>query len=259
MVVGQLVGVVVALVGTALLVQGASSARTVYHVLAGDPLPVRDLQGHDGAVEIEGTARADDDGATVESPFTGTDCLAYEYEVEEYQSSGKHSSWKTLAEGRRGVPFVVRDATGAVEVDPDGAELRFEDHAVEVDPGEEPPEDVARFVGANPDVDRQDASLDLGITELALGNRQRFTERRLDPGEDVYVYGQARPDDGGEWGDSLVDAVVGDGDAAPVFVVSDTDERGTARRFAVDGLLHVGLGVALLAFAAVTLAASIPL
>jgi hypothetical protein len=253
MVVRQIVGVVFGVVGAALLVQGASNLRTVYHVLAGDPLAVRDLHGRDGPVELEGTARAAEDGGTVAGPFTGTDCLACEYEVEEYQSSGKSSSWNTLAEGRDGVPFVVGDGTGEVEVDPEGAAVRFEEDVLEVDPGDELPEDVARFVGSHPDVDRQDGSLDLGVTELTLGNRQRFTERRLDVGEDVYVYGQAHPAERGGWGDTLVDAVVGDGEAAPVFVVSDTDERGTARRFGADAAWQVGLGVALVAAAAVAL------
>ncbi|MEF8840107.1 MAG: hypothetical protein V5A62_00580 [Haloarculaceae archaeon] len=47
----------------------------------------------------------------------------------------------------------------------------------------------------------------------------------------------------------LLDAVVADGPEAPVFVVSDTDERGTAWRFARGALWRVGLAAVLLAVA----------
>jgi hypothetical protein len=70
------------------------------------------------------------------------------------------------------------------------------------------------------------------VTEVNVGNRQRFTERRLDVGEDVYVYGQARRGPSAEWGSNLVDALVGDGNGTPVSVIADTDERSTACRIA---------------------------
>ncbi|MDS0283591.1 GIDE domain-containing protein [Haloarcula onubensis] len=242
MVLPQLVALGALAVGGYFCYTGGSRLRTVYHILRNDPLAVRDLHGHRGPVEIEGRA-VEGDAGTVEAPFTGSRCLAYTYEVEELRSSGKNQSWKTLDTGMGGVDFVVDDGTGRVEVDPDGADIHFQSHSVTVPPGTELPERLARYVAATDAVDPQDRVIDLRITQFNVGNRQRFTERRLDVGETVYVYGQATSGRSVEWGSDLVDALVADGDAAPVFVISDTDERGTAWRIARGGLWRAGLGL----------------
>ena len=246
MVLPQLVALGILAVGGYLLYAGGRRLTTVVHVLRNDPLPVRALHGHRGPVEIEGRAAEGDDG-TVEAPFTGSRCLAYTYEVEELRSSGKSQSWETLDTGMGGVDFVVDDGTGRVLVDPDGADIHLESHAVTIPPHTELPERIARYVAGTDAVDRQDGVVDLKITQLEVGNKQRFTERRLDVGETVYVYGQATRGPSVEWGSSLVDALVGDGDATPVFVISDTDERGTAWRIARGGLWRAGLGLLLVA------------
>jgi hypothetical protein len=146
-----------------------------------------------------------------------------------------------------GVDFVVDDGTGRVLVNPDGADIHLESHSVTVPAGTELPDRLADYVAATDAVDPQDRTVNLLVTELNVGNRQRFTERRLDVGEDVYVYGLARKGPAVEWGSNLVDVLVGDGAATPVFVISDTDERGTAWRIARGGLWRVGLSIGLLA------------
>lgn len=240
-------------IGLFVLYNALDGVRTVYHILTNDPVPVRDLATRAGPVEIEGTATTDDD-QTVQSPFSGTRCLAYEYEVEEYRSSGKHNTWQTVDEGGDAVSFLVEDETGTVRVDPTGAELHCEDETVRVDGGTEPPERIAQFIDSTDEVDSQQKTANLLVTELNYGNDQKFVERRLDAGEDVYVYGEAtRASAGGGWGSGLVDALVGDGDRTPVFVVSDTSERGTALRIGRKALASclfalVWLGVSLLAF-----------
>ena len=242
MVLPQLVALGALAVGGYFCYTGGRRLSTVYHILRSDPLPVRKLHGHRGPVEIEGRA-VEGDAGTVEAPFTGSRCLAYTYEVEELRSSGKTQSWETLDTGMGGVDFVVDDDTGRVRVDPTGADFHFEDHTVTVDPGEELPDRLADFVARSPEVEPQNRTVDLHITELNTGNRQRFIERRLDVGEDVYVYGQVRQGPSGAWGSDLVDALVGRGDETPVFVISDTDERGTAWRIAKTGLLKFVGGV----------------
>jgi hypothetical protein len=228
--------------GVYTLSKGGLRLRKVFHILRNDPRPVRELQTYRGPVEIQGRAVEGDNG-TVEAQFSGSRCLAYNYEVEELQSSNNNHNWETLDVGAGGVEFVVEDDTGRVRVDPAGADFHFEDHTVTVHPGEELPDRLADFVARSPDVEPQNETLDLQITELNTGNRQRFIERRLDVGEDVYVYGQVRQGPSGAWGSDLVDALVGRGDETPVFVISDTDESGTARRIARDGILKVVIGV----------------
>jgi len=225
---------------------GIQELRTVYHILTNDPVSVRDLPTRSGPVEVEGRAQPADEAGTVHTPFTDTDCLAYEYEAQEYQSQGQHSAWKTLDEGGESASFLVEDDTGAVRVDPAGAELHLDDHTIEVSPGEEPPERVAQYIRQTEDVDPQDGSIDLVVTELNLGNRQRFVERRLDVGEDVYVYGTVGPAPGGEWGSRLVDARIEAGPELPEFVISDTSERGTAWRIGKRAVGVTAIGLAIL-------------
>lgn len=229
-------------VGGYLLLGGGRRLADVSHILRSDPYPVRDLHGYRGPVEITGRAVEGDDG-TVTAPFTGSRCLAYTYEVEELRSQGKGQSWETLDTGMAGVDFVVDDGTGRVLVNPEGADIHLESQSVTVPARTELPDRLAEYVAATDAVEPQDKTVTLLVTEMDVGNKQRFTERRLDVGEDVYVYGQARRGPSVEWGSNLVDAMVGDGDGTPVFVISDTDERGTAWRIARGGLWRAGLGV----------------
>lgn len=225
---------------------------TVYHILRNDPMPVRALHDHRGPVVIEGQAVEGDDG-TIESPFTGRSCLAYSYEVEEYVpgAKGTGKSRHTLDTGICGVDFVVDDGTGRVVVDPTGADIHFESHQQTVSTGTEPPGRVRDFLDANDIGEDLYPAVDLKVTtwqaskpgHLNFDKKQRFTERRLNVGDTAYVYGQAMSGPEVRWGSNLVDALVGDGDDTPVFVVSDTDERQTARRIVRTAVRKAALGL----------------
>lgn len=239
---GALFTLGLAILGVALLGYGGRGLAPVYRMWHGDPVAVRDLEHREGPVEVQGTAVGD--GRAVVAPFSGRECLACRYAVDEYRSAGKHSHWETLTEGAGGVPFLVDDGTGTVPVDPAGADLRLEAHTTRVDAGDEPPERIAEYVQQTDPVDPNDQTWDLGVLELHVGNDQRFLERRLDPGEDVYVYGSvARPAEAPAWGSDRVDAEIGGGNP---FVVSDTSERKTAWRIARRPLAVAVAGAAIL-------------
>jgi hypothetical protein len=71
-----------------------------------------------GPAEINGTAKPVE-GETLRAPFTDEPCLAAEWKIEEWNESGKHSSWHTEGSGTVSVSaFVVEDETGAVLSDP---------------------------------------------------------------------------------------------------------------------------------------------
>lgn len=243
-------------VGVVLLIFGGRRLRTVYHVLRNDPVPIYQLESREGVVEVAGTARADEDARTISAPLTGSVCLAFSFEAQEYRQSGQHGSWHTLDEGQGGVPFFVERDGDYVRVDPAGADLHLEEHTIDVDPGDEPPGTIARYIEATEDVELQDGTLDLKLVELNVGNRQRFVERRLDVGEDAYVYGTLRRSQrAAEWGSGVVDVELWAGEDSPAFVVSDTSERGTAWRIArgaigwtIGGLLVTALGAGMLLF-----------
>ncbi|MFP8891540.1 E3 ubiquitin ligase family protein [Natrialbaceae archaeon A-CW2] len=238
-----LVALVAVPIGGYLLVTGGRDLRAAHTIRQHDPVPVWSLHQHTGPVDVEGTARVDE--RTVTAPLTGKTCLAYEYEVEEYRSNNDNGSWKTLDSGMGGVDFFIEDDSGRVRVDPDGSDMHLETHTITVDPGEELPDSLAKYVATTDEVDAQDGTINLFITELKTGNRQRFTERRLDIGSEVYAFGQVSRDTSGdrEWGSSQVDAILHAGNATPVFVISDTDESGTVRRLLLAGLPRVAGGL----------------
>ena len=243
--------------GLGAVYRGLQELSPAYHILRDEPRSVQDLVYHSGPAEIEGVARGDEKG--VKAPFSGTVCLAYEYEVKELQSSGKSSHWETLDEGYAAAPFLVEDETGSVQVDGRVAELHLEEHSLRLKPGEKPPSRVAEYIQENEDVDAQDGSLDLVVTELNFGNDQQFIERRLDIDESVHVYGHVKRTNAREWGSGIVDALLTRSERTPL-IVSDTTERGAAWRiikrrllWPVGGLVLLGLGLYILVLGLVPL------
>jgi hypothetical protein len=230
------------LIGAILWFTEGPRFKTVSHILRNGPRPVRDLDGYRGPVQVEGRAIAGAEG-TVTAPLTGSECLAYSYDVEQFGMAGDEGVWKTLDTGMGGVDFGIEDDTGRIAVDPVGAEFHFDDHRETVSPGDEMPDHLATFVAGSPDVEPSGRTLDLRVREVTLGQRQRFTERRLDVGEQVYVYGEATTGPGVEWGSDLVDSQITDSNALPAFVISDTDHRGTAWRIARPALWKVLIGL----------------
>ncbi|MFU8866643.1 GIDE domain-containing protein [Natronococcus sp.] len=245
-------GPLLVLGGLVALVVGCLKLRPAYHVYRGETDDVVAVERAAGPVELEGTATAI--GDRLRAPLTGTAALAYEYEVEEYQSSGKNSSWKTVDEGREATAFRLEDETASVRVEPAGAELALStDTTIEVDGGEPEPEPIREFLAHESDLESENTSIDLKVVELATGNDRRYHERRLEPGGEAYAFGQSRYDIDARETMRDISAVVSDGDGTPAFVVSDSSRDGTARLLArrqlpwlVGGLLMIGVGVWLL-------------
>lgn len=255
-----------ALGGVAVAAWGLSELRLAYRIYANEPVSVLETT-RGGPVEVGGTVEPDRE--VLESPFTGTACVAYEYAVEEKRrkthSTGNGSStrttWETIDSGRAAVPFRIDDGSGSALVDPDGADFRLSgEGAIRVRGGERPPEPIARFVRENEDVSDENRSIGIGPLEFATGRDRRYRERRLDVGETVHVLGVARFDTSAARESGQVNAVVGAADPpreagllgrlrhrlfGPPFLVSDASERRTALRVAARGLGALALGAAL--------------
>ncbi|WP_137291349.1 GIDE domain-containing protein [Natronorubrum halophilum] len=236
-----MLGVILAVVGVALVAAGCWKLRPAYHVYRGGTDDIVTIERAEGPVELEGTASAV--GGTVRGPLTGTKCLVYEYEVEEYRSSGKHSSWTTVDEGAGGVPFRLEDATASVRVEPAGADLALSaETTIEVDGGEAEPEPIREFLETESDLESENTSFDIGVVEIATGNDRRYHERRLDPGEEAYVFGQSRYDVDARETMRDVSSVVEGGPDAPAFVVADSSQRVAARRLAKPAVVWMAIG-----------------
>lgn len=199
-----------------------------------DPVSVleaanEDTASQDAVTELVGTARPAEE--TVASPFSEGTSLVADWEVEEYDTSGDDNDWDTIASGREQVPFRLEDDTGSIVIEPTESDLTLSTGAeVEVGRGSTADEPIASFL-EEIDVDPgagDEASL--GPLTVATGDRRRYTEHRIDPGDDVHVYGPVERDFGAATAAGDVNAVVrrtaGDG----LFVLSDTGERSTILR-----------------------------
>ncbi|MCM2278421.1 MAG: E3 ubiquitin ligase family protein [Oligoflexia bacterium] len=134
-----------------------------------------------GPVELAGTAVR---SSALFSPFTATPCAFFTYRIEEYRSDGKRSRWVTIRQGdSRGEEFAIEDETGRVRVAPEGAEVFLLPRHV-FENNSDLPGAAASFLTGE------------GITPsglFGLGPRLRLTESYLEPGDRIYLLGNALP------------------------------------------------------------------
>lgn len=203
-----------------------------------------------GTVEIKGTARPVEDGATVEGPLSGDEALVTTVEVDKRVSTRHGSSWQTIHDDETVRPFRVDDGTGEVRVDPPrDANVALDVTRTVVEGDEEPPEGIRRFVQREEAVDAADEG---GL--ISSGEKRRYGEGLIEPGEDVYVFGHAVEESGDAWGEHRY--VITDDDALDEFLLSDRSEEeltsgkkiGAVILYAVGGfLLLLGLPFTLIA------------
>jgi len=204
-----------------------------------DTTRIRDIRP--GTVELKGTARLPDDETPLKSPIQRTDALAAHVEVEEWESSGQGSgSWETKHESRTAVPLLVDDGTGEVRVQlPADGELNVEQIRTKVGSGDEPPEPIRRYVEREESVGEA-SRRDIG--PVSIGDRRRYSEGLIEPGEDVYVLGHAREEQAG-WGDRTL--VVDEPTEAGDFILSDKSEAELITEGERGGLISLGFGAVL--------------
>lgn len=227
---------------------GGRALLTAYRLRRASPTAVATLANVAGRVEVVGTARPAD--GTVAAPFTGDESLVCAWRVDEERPDGDGGSdWDTIAAGVEHVPFLVDDGSASVLVDAGAADHAFgDDHRIDVAGSEPPPDRVRAFLAATDEVDTGDSTLDLGFVELSGRADRRYRESRLDPGEDVVVYGEPTYVQGLADRSRQVNARF-DGD----FLLTDADEAGTERRVLARGVVALAIGLAFLGFVAVLL------
>lgn len=251
--VGQAMIVLLCLgIGGLLALVGVGYLQTYNRVRKTDPVPVRQLTDTGTEIELSGTARTHE--ATSRSPFTDTECLVLDWNVEQYRGSGgEGSNWSTLDAGETRHPFRLDDGTGTALVGPKGATLELTNEAtIEIGPDESPPPTISNYLAQTDTVDREH------------DRNRRYTEQRLEPGDDVHVFGPVQrighavdmpggadamigvddPDRGfsvGEDGLSeLVDQIKTD---TLRFVITTGSEREAEQHLLRKGLFIAGFGV----------------
>jgi hypothetical protein len=232
-IVGTLFLGVFVLIGAALFVTGLLRLRRWWTMRRLDPSGPFSVDP--GLQEFEGRAHPTDD--TLTPPFTEAESLVCEYEVERHRHDDDGSDWHTVESDTSSVPFELRQDGHTVAVDPDGAQqlLSTEFRVDTADDGDLPAsvrEYVDQHLGG---ADSIEPSVDVGPLELGA-RRYRFTEKRLDAGEDVYVLGDADRDTGAvPESDARLAVTGGEGGwrervLGDPFVVADAGEDTAERR-----------------------------
>lgn len=142
---------------------------------------------HQGFVELEGEGRLMK-GTPIVSPLSNRACLWYSYKVEhkvrEYDighhdaDSLSKSNWETVDSGISDNLFLIADETGICVIDPEGAVIT--------------PSFSKTWYGSKSfDVsDETTGSSALSISTLTGSNKYRYTEKRIDVGEELYLLGR---------------------------------------------------------------------
>ena len=227
---------------------GALRLGPALDIFVGDPDDVLGIDRDPGPVELEGTAEVI--GETVRAPLTETPCLVYEYEIE---VRGPGTGWSTVDSGRGSVPFRLTDDTAGVRVDPTGARLALSTGETVAADGAESTPDAVR-TDDEPETSRGSEERavtgdgDGRVTGSVPYRDRRYRERRLEPGDAVYLVGQARYDVGAreELGD--VNAVVENGPRTVTFVVADAHRIDAGRRLLKPAARLLGVGAVLIGF-----------
>lgn len=228
--------------------RGLSATRRGYTLWRSDPTPVEDARTVEGLVELEG--KVVPAGERLEAPFTGTDCLAYRWRVETRRRSGDNNRWVHVASGDESVPFRLEDDSGRILVDPEGAELSIGiSDTTNVGRGETAEGRIAAFLESVDVEPGKGGERNLGPLTVETGDRRRYREGRIEPGDTVYVYGPVERDfTVADDADDVTAAIRDEADDG-LFLVSDADESSTVRRFLWKGIALSAFGCFFLVFA----------
>ncbi len=205
-----------------------------------------------GPAEVYGEAVPAE--SPLRAPFTDEDCVLAEWEIEEWEESGDHSSWRTEGSGTLAAPFHVDDGTGRVLVQPEAAtvDLSGPRETVEVGVDETPPEPIRSFIELEATPGEPDEAL-IGALDWGtqVGDR-RYHQRVLRPGEAAFVHGTATRAGAESFGDPDIEVVETADDGHPdaeVFLVADGTESEVLERrrdavvYLAAGALAVVVGV----------------
>ena len=140
---------------------------------------------YNGFYEVKGQIVSQ--GLSITSPFTETECVYYQFTVEQKKSHGKSSHWVKIIDDEKFVKFGVNDNSGTAIVDMQGADVQIKT------------DNNARSGFFNSADDREKAVLQKysesnknWIFEKSL----RYTEKYLQIGDELYILGEINGKEG---------------------------------------------------------------
>ena len=166
-----------------------------------------------GLAEIKASVCETEEPLT--APISGRDCVHYSCKIQEYKRSKNRSYWKTVRTLEEGRYFYVRDDTGAVLVDSQGASIDISPSATRRGTDQS----VQRFL--------EERGVDYSGL-FGIRKKMRVIEHILYPGQPLYIMGTAKDNPHVE--DASVpqgyrDVMIGKGKHEEYFVISDKKEK----------------------------------
>ncbi|MDD5418175.1 MAG: GIDE domain-containing protein [Candidatus Nanoarchaeia archaeon] len=179
-----------------------------------------------GLVEIFGSiAKAHEKYLT--SPFTDKKCVYYSYSIEEERKSEKSTYWVTIKRGKDSALFYLRDDTGEVLVNPEGAVVDVPYSFNRTGTSIRMPKEVINFMESNRVNYR-------GF--IGLGKRMRFKEYIVEPNQKLYIMGTADDNPYVETGTSEKNSdnvIIKKGAHNKFFYISNKPEKELLKTFAL--------------------------
>ncbi len=178
----------------------------------------------------------------LKSPFSGEDCIYYNYSVQELRQQGKTSTWVTVRSGEDRTKFYLRDDTGQVLVDPAGASIELSpDYEYGSGWGRDPPPNVIAFLD----------SQGIGHASfLGINKQMRFVEYDIMSGDKLYIMGTAGDNPYVEEGtakQSYEDIMIHKGNNEKFYMISDKPEKDLLSTFRIKVAVGIVGGIALVA------------
>jgi hypothetical protein len=193
-----------------------------------------------GLAELKGTAESEQPFI---SYFAGISCVLFVWKVEEHWSrtvttvgpkgvpqTRHESGWKDIAHGGEAAPFYLKDDTGVIRIDPEGAKI----------------EDKEVF---NKTCKRDNPLYFSRAPQNEIANsthQRRFRETAIPLHTPLYVVGQSRERE------DVVAAEIAKDKKSPIFLISNRTEKQVSHRhiqgfwaFVILGLLMAVLGILL--------------
>lgn len=173
--------------------------RTMYNLVADEPvIAVRDIK-REGSVELEGTISSSDGDGFVSPIGQREETVLAAWKVERWDEIGENSpsQWRTVATGIDAEPFYLTDDTDRVRVEidaDDDVNWQFDVEPVVVDIGvkEELPANIESFVDDHGLTERSNLGSDIAnIANIGRSHGdRRYTEWTFGADNDIYLNGQ---------------------------------------------------------------------
>ena len=171
-----------------------------------------------GMVELKGKIQVTD--KILKDPFDDKECVYWRIHIQELVKSGKTRKWVTRHKAKNQVPFLISDQTGSVLIYLDDVNMN--------DVKRDKQYDLATFFSDEipPIVQDYCRKNNVKLKGWFGGKkRMRLTITYLEPDDDIYVLGNARPVLKDELKNSKNVAAVIDMSKRGLFILSDKSEK----------------------------------